>query len=126
MFSDSITTRSAWLPSILAVLAGAANWQFTREIAQGRAPWDVPLYWQVSYPTLLLAALLLGLAWRERPWRWAALLMVGQAVWALLAAIMQDGVASLLPFGLIALAVLTVPCVLAAYAGKWIGERALA
>jgi hypothetical protein len=125
MFSDIVTTRSAWLPSVLAVVAGAANWQYTRELAQGREPWDVPLYWQVSYPTLLLAAFLLGLAWRDRPWRWAALLMAGQALWALLVAL-QDGVPNLLPLGLIAFAVLAVPCVIAAYAGKWVGEKALA
>jgi peptidoglycan/LPS O-acetylase OafA/YrhL len=126
MFSDSIKTRSAWLPSILAVVAGAANWQFTREVAQGREPWDAPLYWQVSYPTLLLAAFLLGMAWRDRPWRWALLLMGGQAAWALTVAIVQDGVPNLLPLGFIAFAVLAVPCVVAAYAGKWLGEKAVA
>jgi peptidoglycan/LPS O-acetylase OafA/YrhL len=126
MFSDSITTRSAWLPSILAVVAGAANWEFTREIAQGREAWDVPLYWQLSYPTLLLAAFLLGMAWRDRPWRWAALLMVGQAAWSLIVATVQDGVPNLLPLGLVMFAILAAPCVLAAYAGKWVGERALA
>ncbi|MFO7478196.1 MAG: hypothetical protein R6X03_07625 [Methyloceanibacter sp.] len=126
MFSTMITTRSTWLPAFLAIFAGAANWQYTREVTGGREPWDVPLYWQVSYPTLLLAAFLLGLAWRDRPWRWAVLLMAGQASWALIAAISQDGIPTLLPLGLIVFAVLTVPCVIAAYAGKWVGEKALA
>lgn len=126
MFSDSITTRSAWLPAILAVIAGAANWQFTRELAQGREPWDVPLYWQVSFPTLLLAAFVLGMAWREEPWRWAVLLMAGQAACALILAVVKDGVPNLLPLGLIVFAALAVPCIGAAYAGKWVGERALA
>jgi peptidoglycan/LPS O-acetylase OafA/YrhL len=126
MFSDSITMRSPWLPSFLAVVAGAANWQYTREIAQGREPWDVPLYWQVSYPTLLLAAFLLGMAWRERPWRWAALLMAGQAAWALIVAIAAEGVPNLLPLGLIVFAVLALPCAIAAYAGKWVGEKVIA
>ena len=126
MFSDSITTRSPWLPSVLALVAGAANWQYTSEVAQGREPWDKLLYWQVSYPTLLLAAFLLGMAWRERPWRWALLLMAGQAIWALLVAVAQDGVPTLLPLGLVMFAILAVPCVLAAYAGKWVGEKAMA
>ena len=40
----------------------------------------------------LLAAFLLGVAWRERPWRWAALIMAGQAGWSMLIAVSQDGV----------------------------------
>lgn len=126
MFSTMITTRSTWLPAILAFLAGAANWQYTREFTGGREPWDVPLYWQTSYPTLLLAAFLLGLAWRDRPWRWAVLLMAGQATWALIVAIAQDGAPSLLPLGLVVFAILALPCVIAAYAGKWVGEKVIA
>lgn len=114
------------LPAILAIVAGAANWQYTKEVAQTREPWDSPLFWQVSYPTLLLAAFLLGLAWRDRPWRWAVLLIGSQAVWALASAIVQDGVPNLFPLGLLMFAILGVPCVLAAYAGRWVGERAIA
>jgi hypothetical protein len=126
MFSESVSTRSTWLPSILALAAGAANWQFTREVTQGRDAWYVPLYWQTSYPTLLLGAFLLGLAWRDRPWRWAALLMAGQAGSALISAVLQDGGPNLPPLGFIAFAVLGVTCGLASYAGKWVGERAIA
>jgi hypothetical protein len=118
--------RSTVLPAVLAVIAGAANWEYTKEIAQAREPWDAPLYWQVAYPTLLLAAFLLGMAWRDRPWRWAVLLMASQAIWALVSAVILDGIPNLFPLGLVMFALLTVPCVLATYAGRWVGDKAIA
>lgn len=118
--------RSDILPAALAMIIGAADWELTRALGGRHEAWDDPLFWRLSYPLLLLAALLMGMVWRERPWRWAVLLVAGQAIWSLLLAVSQDGIPNLLPAGLIMFALLAVPCVLAAYAGRWLGERALA
>ena len=56
----------------------------------------------------------------------AVWLIAGQVTWSLLLAITQDGVPNLLPLGLIMFALLGIPCLLAAYAGRWVGERAFA
>jgi hypothetical protein len=66
------------------------------------------------------------MAWRDRPWRWAVLLMASQAIWALVSAVILDGIPNLFPLGLVMFALLTVPCVLAAYAGRWVGDKAIA
>jgi peptidoglycan/LPS O-acetylase OafA/YrhL len=118
--------HSTIIPATLAVLIGAADWELARSLGSRREAWDDPLYWQLGYPLLLVAAFGLGFVWRERPWRWAVWLIAGQVTWSLLLAITQDGVPNLLPLGLIMFALLGIPCLLAAYAGRWVGERAFA
>jgi hypothetical protein len=117
---------STLVPAALAFLAGAADWQLIRGLASRREAWDDPLYWQLGYPLLLLAAFGLGLVWRERPWRWALWLIAGQAGWSLLLALSRGGVPTLLPLGLLMFLLLAIPCALAANAGRWFGRRASA
>ncbi len=52
--------------------------------------------------------------------------MGSQAIWAFVSAVILDGIPNLFPLGLLMFALLAVPCVLAAYAGKWTGERVCA
>ena len=109
----------------IAVIAGVASWELTRLLGEHREAWDDPVYWQLGYPLLLLAAFLLGLVWRERPWRWVVWMMGAQAAWSLLLAVVTAGAPNLLPLGLLMFALLGLPCLLAAYIGKWIGDRVL-
>jgi len=118
--------RSALLPAALAILLRAADWELIRQFGSRREAWDDLLYWQLGYPLLLLAAFVLGLVWRERPRRWVVLLIAGQVAWSLALALRADGVPNLLPLGLMMFALLGIPCVLAAYAGKWVGEKLFA
>jgi peptidoglycan/LPS O-acetylase OafA/YrhL len=122
----TMPVHSTIIPAALAFLIGATDWELVQNLGTHREAWDDPLYWQLGYPLLLLAAFGLGLVWRERPWRWAAWLIAGQVAGSLLLAITQDGMPNLLPLGLIMFALLGIACLLAAYAGRWIGERALA
>ena len=117
--------RSSVVPSVLAFLIGAADWELVRSLGTRREAWDDPLYWQLGYPLSLVAAFGLGFVWRERPWRWALWLALGQAAWSLFLALSQDGIPNLLPLGFVMFALLAIPLVLAAYAGRWLGERAL-
>jgi peptidoglycan/LPS O-acetylase OafA/YrhL len=118
--------RSSLLPSALPLFIGAADWELARRLGGRREAWDDPLFWQLAYPLLLVAALLMGMVWRDRPWRWAAWLIAGQIAWSLALAFVQGGIPNLLPLGLAMFALLGIPCVLAAYAGRWIGKRAMA
>ena len=121
-----ISARHDLLPASLAVLIGATDWELTRRLGTRREAWDDPLFWELFYPLLLFAAFVLGLVWRERPWRWVVGLIAGQAAWSLALALAQDGVPNLLPLGLVMFALLGIPCLLAAYAGHWLGEKAFA
>ena len=118
--------RSDLVPSVLAFLVGAADWELVSKLGNRREAWDNPLYWQLGLPLLALTAFVLCLVWRERPWRWAAWLIAGQMAWSLALALAQGGVPNLLPLGLVMFGLLGIPCLAAAYAGRWLGERALA
>jgi peptidoglycan/LPS O-acetylase OafA/YrhL len=115
--------RSPFLPAALSILAGIVSWELVRHLGGNhREAWDDPVYWQFSYLSLLVAAFLLGAIWRERPWRWGASIMAGQAVWSLGLAIVMDGVPNLFPLGLVMFALLALPLIGASYLGAWIGR----
>ena len=111
------------VPAAIAVVVGIASWELVRQLGGRREAWDDPVYWQLGYPLLIVAAFVLGLIWREAPWRWAAWMMGGQAAWSIVLAMVKDGVPNLFPLGLVMFAVLALPCVAAAYAGRWLGGR---
>jgi hypothetical protein len=111
------------LAVVVAAITGAGIWELLRHIVKRRDVLDDPAFWQIGYPLTLAAALVLGLVWRERPWRWVVALMCGQAFWSLAVATYQSGVPNLFPLTLLMFAVLGLPCLLTAYTGQWIGNR---
>lgn len=112
----------ALVPFGIAVVAGVLAWDLVRLIGTRREAWDDPNYWIVGYPLMLGTAFLLGLGFPERPWRWAAAIVGAQALWSLfLAASIGD--TSLFPLGLLTFAALAVPCIAAAYTGRWMNRR---
>ena len=119
-------TGTQVVPAAIAVATGIASWELVRQLGHRREAWDDPIYWQLGYPLLVIAAFVLGLIWREAPWRWVVWMMGGQAAWSLLLATIKDGVPNLFPLGLAMFAVLGLPCVAAAYAGRWLSGRAQA
>ncbi len=66
------------VPAAIAVATGIASWELVRQLGARHEAWDDPVYWQLGYPLLIGAAFVLGLVWREAPWRWAAWMMGGQ------------------------------------------------
>ncbi|HET7084386.1 MAG TPA: hypothetical protein VFI23_06425 [Rhizomicrobium sp.] len=89
----------------LAAIAGAVIWTATMIAAGRREPWDAGFYWTLSYPVAVLGSGLLGYLFPERPWRWAVILMLMQ----MMVMIAAGSDFSLLPLGLVMLAVLSVP-----------------
>ncbi|MGE5148041.1 MAG: hypothetical protein ACM3N5_14905 [Candidatus Eiseniibacteriota bacterium] len=104
---------------ILAALVGAGLWIVLAAVGNYAEAWDSPLYFPVGLPLAVLIAALLGALAPRRAWRWGGWLMGGQGA----ALLVSTGVGSLLPLGAVLLAVLSVPCMLAALAGGWLRRR---
>ena len=101
--------RDTFLPYVLSACAGLVLWMSAAMVTGRHEPWDASSYWTVSYPLAILGAAILGFLFPEKPWRWAAVLMLMQFV-VMIA--MGSGL-SLLPLGLVVLAVLGAPLALA-------------
>jgi hypothetical protein len=111
------------IPVAIAVVAGILAWDLVRLLGVRPEAWDDANYWLIGYPLMLIAAFILGLGFPERPWRWAAIIVGAQAVWAFFLALAADGLPNLFPLGLIMFALLGLPCIAAAYAGRWLNRR---
>ena len=85
--------------------------------------WDLPVYWQIAYPVMVAGSFLLGILGPAHPVRWGLLVGLGQGVWSLVVTALQKGVPNLLPLGLIMFAILSLPCIAAAWIGGWLGRR---
>ena len=111
------------VPFAVAILAGVLSWDLVRLLGDRGEAWDDPVYWQLAFPLMLFTALLLGAACPERPWRRVAAMVGAQAAWALLLSVIAGGAPNLLPLGLLMFALIAVPCLAAAYGGKWLVQR---
>ena len=90
---------------VVAAVSGVAFWLATSAVTGRREASDSSLYWSVAYPLAIAVAGALGYLAPDRPWRWAATLMLVQAV-SLAVAASSFG---LLPLGLMLFGVLAVP-----------------
>ena len=90
------------LPS---ALAGLALWSVAATVAGGREPWDTPAFWSVWWPLAIALSVALGLIFPRRGWAWSFVVM------AMLAPVMVLNGAglSMMPPGLILLALLALP-----------------
>lgn len=89
----------------LSIVGGVVLWTATSMVTGKREPWDSSVYWSISYPLAVLGSAVLAFLFPQRPWRWAAMVMLMQFV--VMIAMGSD--LGLLPLGLIVMAVLTVP-----------------
>ena len=104
---------------LIAGLLGAAIWQTTAIVSGRREAWDSTLYWTLAYPACLVIVGVLGYIAPARPWRWALVLMLAQAVTL---AVFASSF-GLLPLGMILFGVLAIPPAIVASMGaalrKW-------
>jgi hypothetical protein len=94
--------KTGYLP---AALAGLVLWLLIPGASGQREPWDAPEFWSQGYPVAVGLSALLGLVWPLRSWVWGFIVM------AMMAPVMalNGSDLSLLPLGLVALALLAVP-----------------
>jgi hypothetical protein len=110
--------RGHWL-LIVALAGGAAIWIGIAGISGRREAWDSNVYFTVGIPLSCVLAFVLGIVEPARSWRWGVAPFAGQ----FLAMLLTQGVGNLLPLGMIAFAVLSIPAVVAARVGAAVAQR---
>jgi hypothetical protein len=106
-----------------AILLGVVAWEAAVPAGTRKEAWDLPAYWQIAYPMMVAGAFVLGVLGPAHPVRWGLLVGLGQGVWSLAVTALHKGIPNLLPLGLIMFAILSLPCIAAAWAGAWLGRR---
>jgi hypothetical protein len=109
--------------SVAAILIGVVAWEAAIPAGTRKEAWDLPNYWQIAYPVMVAGSFVLGILGPAHPVRWGLLVALGQGVWSLIVTAIQKGIPNLLPLGLIMFAILSLPCIAAAWIGGWIGRR---
>ena len=102
-----------------SVVVGLVLWSLAALVTDKKEPWDSESYWTLYYPLSLILSIGLGFAFPERVWRWALTLQLMQIVIMLFT---TDSY-TLLPLGLIFLAVLALPGILCASLGAVLRRR---
>lgn len=102
-----------------AVTIGIVIWIGISMISGRREAFDSVLYYQIGIPVICFASALLGFVEPHQSWRWGALPFCGQFFWLLL----TQGPGNLLPLGVIAFSILSVPSIISARIGAFVGRR---
>lgn len=97
----------------VAVAAGILVWVVLSVVTGEKEAWDSHWYFTVGIPVLCVVAALLARASPRRPWRWAILPLLSQALWVML----LQGPGNLWPLTLVFIVVLSVPLLIAAWLG---------
>ncbi|MBI3530771.1 MAG: hypothetical protein HY067_22730 [Betaproteobacteria bacterium] len=104
---------------VIAFLAGALVWIVVSKVSGRQEAWDSSLYFSVGYPVLCLLSLAMGYFAPAQSWRWGIVPFAGQFAWLLL----SQGPGNLLPLGIIAFAMVSVPAIVAAKVGAYFGSK---
>jgi hypothetical protein len=106
--------RSALVPAVIAAAAGMLTWFAASLLSGRREAWDAPMYWTLAYPAALMVCAWLGYQHPKRAWMWALILFLAQFI---AMCIRNREIGSLAPLGLIVMALLSLPGMLAATLG---------
>ena len=99
--------RQTWIARASSILLGIALWTVAAKLGHRKEPWDSPDYWTLAYPAAIAVCGVLGFLFPDRPCRWALILMFMQ-----LPVMSLNGAGdSLLPLGVILVAVLSLPVI---------------
>lgn len=112
-----------WLIGLVSAACGVAGWEIVQLLYPAQEPWDVKEYWIAAYPGMTIVSALLGYLAPSQPWRWGLTMIVGQGLWFLLKTSFKSGVPNLWPISLALFAILSLPCIAAAYLGALLGRR---
>ena len=112
-----------WKGFLLSALAGLLLWTIAAMLSGGREPWDGGAFWIIYLPVAIALSFGLGARFPAFGWLWSFVVMA-----MMLPVMAWNGSGpSMLPLGIIALAILSVPGSLAGLAGgafgRWLARR---
>jgi len=110
--------KDVWL-YVIAIMIGVLTWGVISLISGRKEAWDSPSYFSVGMPVVCAASAILGFIESQKAWRWGIAPLVGQFFWMLF----TQGPGNLLPLGLIAFGVLSVPSIITAKIGAFVRRR---
>jgi hypothetical protein len=111
-------TREKWF-YLAALLLGASVWIVVCALSGRHEAWDSELYFSTAMPVVCAGSLALGFYEPARSWRWGVLPFVGQFATMLIG----QGPGNLLPLGIVAFGIFSLPAVFAARVGAFFGVR---
>lgn len=110
--------KDYWLYG-LAVVAGIVVWVVLSKASGRREAWDSEWYFLAGIPLVCVVSAALGFLAPSRSWRWGVAPLIGQFCWMLL----TQGPGNLLPLGIVAFGVLSVPSIITAKIGAFFGGK---
>jgi len=110
--------REAWFYGA-AFVSGIAVWIAVSAASGREEAWDSSLYFSAGIPAICAVSMALAFFAPVQSWRWGLTPLAGQFLWLLL----SQGVGNLLPLGVVAFGLFSVPAILAARAGAFLGNK---
>ena len=110
--------KDSWL-YLAAIICGVSVWIFVSAVSGKKEAWDSGLYFSVGMSVVCVMSAVLGFSEPSRSWRWGVTPLVGQFFWMLL----TQGPGNLLPLGVVAFAILSVPSIITAQIGAFFGNK---
>jgi hypothetical protein len=110
--------KEYWLYG-LALVTGILVWAAVSNATGRREAWDSQWYFLVSIPVVCIVSAVLGFVEPRRAWRWGVVPLVGQFSWMLF----TQGPGNLLPLGVVMFGVLSVPSIITARIGAFLGSK---
>ena len=110
--------KEYWLYG-LALVTGILVWAAVSHATGRREAWDSQWYFLVSIPVVCIVSAVLGFVEPRRAWRWGVVPLVGQFSWMLF----TQGPGNLLPLGVVMFGVLSVPSIITARIGAFLGSK---
>lgn len=106
-----------------ALFSGIFVWTALSVTSGRKEAWDSPWYFSVGLPIVCVVSMVLAFFSPARSWRWGIIPTAGQFLCLLL----SQGPGNLLPLGIVAFGVLSLPSIVTARIGSYFGrKRALA
>ncbi|MDO8509604.1 MAG: hypothetical protein Q7S24_00495 [bacterium] len=101
---------------LVSILVGIIFWLVLTKVTGKSEAWDDSFYFRMGIPILATINLVLGVFEPIKPWRWGLTSTLSQAI----PMVVMNPSGNLLPLGLIAFVILSVPSVIASCVGSFL------